>query len=152
MPYKLREHRLAYLRQWKKNNPEYEKLWRQNNPLWKAHMKAYSKKYRKVNRYRHRLQQREWCKKNPERRKIIDQKAAIKYNYGLTFEAYTKLREKQQDRCAICSREQKRLNIDHDHLTKQVRGLLCRKCNYGLGFFGDDTQLLEKAIAYLQAQ
>jgi len=44
-----------------------------------------------------------------------------------------KLFDKQKGRCAICGKEEKefkrRLNVDHNHKTGQVRGLLCYRCN-----------------------
>lgn len=63
------------------------------------------------------------------------------------------LLEEQNYSCAICSTPahsiEKRLNVDHDHKTNQVRGLLCTYCNVGLGYFRDDTNLLAEAIKYL---
>jgi hypothetical protein len=56
--------------------------------------------------------------------------------------------------CAICgsdgSDNEKGLAIDHNHKTGEVRDLLCVKCNTGLGAFGDDVELLERAIWYLR--
>lgn len=64
------------------------------------------------------------------------------------------LLEKQNYSCAICGKSEKdngqRLAIDHNHATHQVRALLCRYCNTGLGAFKDDEQLLSKAIEYLK--
>ncbi|MFF2842330.1 endonuclease domain-containing protein [Paenarthrobacter sp. NPDC057981] len=52
--------------------------------------------------------------------------------------------------CAICE-EREGEHIDHDHLTGQVRGLLCGQCNVGLGMFQDSEEVLTKAAAYIRA-
>lgn len=73
--------------------------------------------------------------------------------YGITPEAYNELFNKQEGFCAICGVHQSELPytlcIDHDHITGLVRGLLCHKCNTGIGRFEDKAELLEKAINYL---
>lgn len=67
---------------------------------------------------------------------------------------YQSLLEKQNNSCAICGKSEKdngqRLAIDHNHSTHQVRALLCRNCNTGLGAFKDDEVLMSKAIEYIQ--
>lgn len=58
----------------------------------------------------------------------------------------------QDNRCAICGEPpppNRRLAIDHNHTTGQIRDLLCTRCNAGLGMFNDDTALLERAAEYL---
>lgn len=72
------------------------------------------------------------------------------WKYGLTPEAYKELFDKQQGKCAIPSCANPIDHIDHDHVTDKVRGLLCQKCNRGLGHFNDNPQLLEEAAAYLE--
>lgn len=52
--------------------------------------------------------------------------------------------------CVICG-EQDKLVVDHDHVTGQIRGLLCNHCNRGLGHFRDSPMLLEFAAQYLYA-
>ena len=55
--------------------------------------------------------------------------------------------------CEICKKPDikgRRLSIDHNHKTRKFRGFLCLKCNNGLGCFGDNVELLTKAINYLK--
>lgn len=42
------------------------------------------------------------------------------------------------------------LAVDHCHRTNKVRGLLCTKCNLGLGYFADTEELLQQAVTYLR--
>ena len=73
--------------------------------------------------------------------------------YNLTLQDYDQVRKKQKNKCAICggvNGRERRLCIDHNHKTNQLRGLLCDKCNVGLGCFNDDLFLLNKALQYLQ--
>ncbi len=71
---------------------------------------------------------------------------------------YNKLLELQANKCQICQKEIKtaakptpnRACIDHDHLTGQIRGLLCHTCNLGLGFFQDNPTFLRHAYTYLE--
>ena len=70
--------------------------------------------------------------------------------YGLTEKQFRALKRAQENRCAICgARLSGKICVDHDHTTKKVRGLLCHKCNTGLGFFEDDPIRLLRAIWYL---
>ena len=54
--------------------------------------------------------------------------------YGLTEDEYQELCRYQEGRCAICDTNRK-LVVDHDHVTNKVRGLLCRYCNTSLGWY-----------------
>ena len=70
--------------------------------------------------------------------------------YGISQEEYESRLAAQQGLCAICSLESDRvLSVDHDHESGQVRGLLCETCNFGIGSFGHDPELLEAVIRYL---
>lgn len=70
--------------------------------------------------------------------------------YGISTADYFTLLRAQEGKCAICQRcDGWHLHIDHCHETGEVRGLLCRRCNSGLGCFGDDLSLLLVAIGYL---
>jgi hypothetical protein len=70
---------------------------------------------------------------------------------GLTVEQRAQMIEQQGGACAIC-REPVTLTVDHDHQTQIVRGLLCRHCNWGLGQFKDNPELLERAALYVRSR
>lgn len=92
-----------------------------------------------------------WRKNNPERKKFHGRKYELKKQYGITIEEYEAMVAAQGGRCAICERKPNdKLCVDHDHKTNEVRGLLCRKCNLGLGGFEDDAASLLSAERYIQ--
>ena len=67
----------------------------------------------------------------------------------LTYEEYCRVKEHQHNKCAICNKEAKRFDIDHDHKSGKVRGLLCRNCNTAIGMFHENTEFMKKSIDYL---
>jgi len=72
--------------------------------------------------------------------------------YGITVAEYDALLEKQGGVCAICRKHSKRrLCVDHCHRTGTVRGLLCHRCNLGLGYLKEDQASLVATLAYLGA-
>ena len=57
----------------------------------------------------------------------------------------------QNNLCAICKKEIGwESAVDHCHVTKKIRGLLCRNCNLGLGAFKDNAETIRKAIEYVK--
>jgi Recombination endonuclease VII len=86
-----------------------------------------------------------------EQSRLRSTKSQLKTAYGLTMEDYDRMLARQQGACAICKRKTlQRLCVDHCHLTNMVRGLLCRRCNVGLGHFEDDARLLHEAATYVE--
>lgn len=73
----------------------------------------------------------------------------LKHRYGLTFEQHQAMYEAQGGICALCG-ERAASDVDHNHDTGAVRGLLCRACNLGLGMFKDTVEGLQRAIDYLK--
>jgi hypothetical protein len=73
--------------------------------------------------------------------------------YGITLEQFNDLVKLQNDKCAICQTDnpgnKKNWNVDHDHKTGKVRGLLCWSCNSGIGKLNDNPALLLKAAIYI---
>ncbi len=73
--------------------------------------------------------------------------------YGIEKADYDSFLGKQHNSCAICKEEfseDRKPRIDHDHVTGEVRGLLCHNCNTGLGHFKDDINFLKATIKYLE--
>jgi len=71
----------------------------------------------------------------------------------LSKEEYDAMLSRQGGACAICGNKptgSERLAQDHDHVNGQVRGLLCRGCNTGLGQFAADPSRLRAAAEYLE--
>lgn len=107
---------------------------------------------------------KEWVSRNREKTRAAQRRFRanhptnsaeyeIKRNYGISLEAYERMFREQNGGCKICGRQNldgKRLSIDHDHNTGTVRGLLCIKCNSGIGYFRDDPNLMNRAIQYLK--
>lgn len=76
----------------------------------------------------------------------------LRKTYGLTGEEYELLLAFQDGRCAICLNRPvtKRFAVDHDHANGNVRGVLCRSCNYKiLGGAKDSVETLRRAEDYL---
>lgn len=83
-------------------------------------------------------------KNNPNRKFVV-----IKNQYGISKENWESMFEKFNGLCWICRKNQA-TSVDHCHKTNVVRGLLCNSCNWGLGHFTDDSNILVNAIKYLQ--
>jgi hypothetical protein len=96
------------------------------------------------------------CKECQTKQSNVYSRNAALSNYGISHEIYEAERKKQDYKCLICDKHEteerlSKLNIDHDHKTGKYRGLLCSTCNKGLGLFFDNTEILQKAIEYLNA-
>ena len=75
------------------------------------------------------------------------------YRYGISPEQYLEMYNAQGGKCKICGKELPEgqyLCIDHNKETGEVRGLLCPKCNKGLGLFNEEPENFIKAIEYLK--
>jgi len=120
--------------------------------------------YREANREKISARSREYSVKNKdakaERNKswrlanaeeIEDRR--MRRVFGISLQRYRTMLADQHGGCAICGtppQNGRRLDIDHDHLTSVVRGLLCWDCNVGVGKLGDSVLGLEQALAYLK--
>jgi hypothetical protein len=77
----------------------------------------------------------------------------IEKEYGITKAEFQNMVSSQNNKCLICNscfEVESKIHIDHCHETGFVRGLLCPKCNQGIGLLGDSVEILESAIMYLK--
>lgn len=106
---------------------------------------------------------RSLSKKNHERntnRGLAKKRRNLAYNYGMKMTEYDSMVEACGGVCQSCgsppaeegSFSQCNLNVDHDHATGRVRGLLCSGCNLALGLLGEDVDRLKGLISYLNEQ
>jgi hypothetical protein len=94
-----------------------------------------------------------WRRANRDKLSARNRDKYMKRRYGISRADYDALFERQGGVCAICrKRSKERLCVDHCHVTGMIRGLLCRKCNFGLGSLCDDQRALVAALAYLGAR
>lgn len=85
---------------------------------------------------------------NPARLKRRSRQNRLRL-YNLTKESYAALIDGQNNCCAICGKKLDKPYIDHCHSSSKVRGALCGKCNWGIGMFDEDLNLLASAASYL---
>lgn len=113
-------------------------------------------------RVKYRVTEKAWRDAHPEMMKNI----ILRHHYGISLTEYNRMLAEQNGCCAICHKPEtttrrgklRTLGVDHDHSCcpgsrscgKCIRGLLCSRCNGGLGCFGDDPSLLTTALEYLK--
>ena len=152
--YACRECGCDSLRMWyvknRKSHSEKSRRWYFENR--EKYLKAHEKWYNK-NRKTVIVKNRKWREGNIERYKKMQMNNNLKKNYNITIETYEEIYRNQNGVCAICEKlniSGKRLAVDHNHSTGKIRGLLCNKCNTGLGNFNDNSEFLFKASEYLK--
>lgn len=136
-------------RLWLLANPEYQK---DKQKEWKEKNPTYQKEYYEANKEAVLEYGKDWRKNNPDKVAMTVRKAALKRNYGLTIEQYEGMLAEQNNKCSICDSDLIPgidTCVDHCHNTGAVRGILCSKCNKGLGLFLDSPERLYRAMEYL---
>jgi len=115
--------------------------WRRKNPeKWKEIQRGYRKRHREellkksAERYlknREKIASRFRKQYRDNQKKFRDRNR--KALYGISSDEYEQLLLRQNYKCAICGRA-RRLGIDHNHETGEIRGLLCNQCNSRVGW------------------
>jgi len=153
----------ALLEEYRRHHRENQRKYRAANPI-KA-KKQNKKDHRRLMSDPKRLEKKRHYAKERQRKYRLNNLEKVraskrKSNYGLTAAQYAELLVRQEGLCAICHKPDGtidrrtgklfELSVDHDHATKKIRGLLCFRCNHGLGNFRDDADLLARASMYLK--
>jgi hypothetical protein len=143
------EQRKIYMKEYRIKNRE---KWNRNNEQQKKVNADKRKKYAENEEYRNSIKAKSkaYFDKNPMHKK----RQRLK-KYGISIDEFNTLFELQGGKCAICGYSDLTKSnffpmVDHCHDKGHVRGILCSDCNFGLGKFKDNAQLLLNAINYLE--
>jgi hypothetical protein len=118
---------------------EFEHQKNRPTPRKKCKECRYKERDHESEKKRHREYMRERRKTDP---------VAVRKNWERSVYGASK-EELNAQSCKVCG-STRRLCIDHDHNTGKIRGVLCSKCNIGLGMFDDSVARLRAAIDYLK--
>lgn len=139
--------RSEYHKKWRDENPEKAKRTPQQAEI---HQRQATARYRSDpdSRRRKLLRCQKWTRKNPDKVKDMN----VRRTYGITIQRVKEMLVEQGGTCAICKKAEgyNFPHVDHCHSTGKVRGLLCQKCNHGIGLFSDDPDRLRAAADYIE--
>jgi hypothetical protein len=115
------------------------------DPIKRAeYLKAYNTKERRNNASKRYFK--------TEKGKLAIRSGKFYRKYGITLEHRAAMISAQDGCCAICNSKMGPANdccVDHNHVTNQMRGLLCKRCNFAIGLMKDNPFIAEKAFHYL---
>lgn len=105
---------------------------------------------------------KEWYHRSAKNRRLV-QNRKLRHLYGITFKEKTARFEKQRRKCAACGSKKsgyksaRRVgvsswHVDHNHATKQVRGIVCQRCNITMGGAQDSISRLRACADYLESR
>ena len=111
-------------------------------------------------REKRKLYQREFRKSHPGYAKSIydpqkERDRMLRRRYGITLAKYEQMLCDQNGVCAACGRAPSGtgklsvLHVDHDHVTGELRGLLCHPCNTALGLLQDSPEVVQGLLEYI---
>lgn len=102
---------------------------------------------------RRNIPRKELTEDQKEKKRLIARERHLLKSYGITLDQYDELLQKQDYRCFICQKPEtefsKRLAVDHNHVTGEIRGLLCNYCNHRVVGRHRDPDLIKRLYDYL---
>lgn len=162
MAYKSKDkQRIQHIRYYREHKQQIGKqkteYYRKNKETILQHEKNY---YREHNQQELKRARKYYYKNKKDRLQAAKARSLQKLlnKFGLTMDKYNRMFEEQQGCCAICGKHQSELKyalgIDHNHITGQIRGLLCKSCNLGIGSLRGDfgVEVLQGAVIYIKKQ
>lgn len=153
-----RERRKAQGRTPEANREFMRDYYEANRERWAEYRRDPEKRARRNQARRHRYaNDPEYREKLKELARSVDSDAKrdrrLRRQFGIGAAEYDAMLAAQGGGCAICGTPPTdtgpRLHVDHCHSGGNVRGILCSECNFGIGKFRDDPDLLRRAIKYL---
>lgn len=139
--------RATYRRNYREKNRDKIRAYKRD---WDSKNKDHVRKYNEKNYDPHHYLK--WKKNNPEKAWQAQRTSHIKKKYNLSWEEYQQMLALQENSCALCHLQFKAddvPNVDHDHATGRIRGLLHGPCNRILANAKDNPTKLLQAIEYL---
>jgi len=111
----------------------YEKWYANTHPEYREKKLQYRRKYNQKNSAIRCKKQRAY---------------ALRAVYNIDETQHSALIKFQGNVCAICGVQEKSraLAIDHDHVSRKVRGLLCLRCNTKLGWYEDHIERIKQYL------
>ena len=141
-------------RLWRKKNRESDRIYTRN--YYAKNREKFRERdriYKRENRDKIRITERKYYWKNKEKVDARNRARFLRQYYNLPIEKYEEMYKAQNGACAICkdiNTSGRKLAVDHNHNTGVIRGLLCSRCNLGIGQFKDDEDLLKIASDYIE--
>jgi len=139
------------------NKEKIKQYYLENKEKLNEHMKQYrlvnKEKIEEYNK-QYRLENKENDKQYRLNNKERYRESKLKRKYNITLDDYNKMLLEQDGKCWTCSikiedTKKKYLCVDHNHLTGQVRGLLCDPCNVALGLLKESQEIIANLSKYL---
>ena len=118
------------------------KIGSKGQPRYKSRCKICINKKNLNNYYKESTEKRERRRQNATKNHLVRK-------FGLTLDEFSAMILEQNNKCKTCGCELEKPQVDHNHITGKVRGLLCKPCNMSMGLLKENTQTLYNMISYI---